>query len=37
MPGSTLGADNIAENKSEKHPCPDEAYIQVGGVIDINK
>lgn len=31
VPGTVLGANNTAVNKSEKNPCPDGAYIQIEG------
>jgi len=31
VPSSIIGANNTAENKGEKYPCPDGAYVQVVG------
>ena len=31
VPSSIIGANNTAENKGEKYPCPDGAYVHVVG------
>ena len=30
MPGTHLGVEIVAENKTDKKACPSKAYIQVG-------
>lgn len=37
MPGSHLGVEIVAENKTDKNACPSKAYIRVGSGETDNK